>query len=122
MRRERIGPAVGYTVLYGIAFAACAVADQLVDGLRPCLDHFVLPPPGFFFCILTRGNNWVFFVDDPDRKARIQPWPSDDLVHYALLAVLALVIVGIRFASLVCVALARVPARPSILSSLSGFS
>lgn len=98
MTQRRIGPAVGHTVICSIAFAGFIAADQLVDGLRPCFDFLTATPGSLFLCILTPGNTWMFFVDHPDRAAQIKPWPSDDLVHYVSLAILALTIVGACFA------------------------
>jgi hypothetical protein len=94
-RRGRgIASAAEYPVLYGIAFVACAVAHQLIDGLRPCIDHLAEMPGSFLLCILTRDS---FLVYDPDRAAQFKSWPSDDLAHYFPLAILALVIIGVRF-------------------------
>jgi hypothetical protein len=95
MRRRRIRPMLGYTVVYGITFALCAFIDQLVDGLLPCIDSIFKSPGALCLCIVFRGETWRLFTT-ADHK--LPPWPSDDLAHYGLLAILALVVVGARFA------------------------
>jgi hypothetical protein len=98
--QRRIGPVLGYTVIYGIAFAVCAVADQLIAGLWPCADRLVEPPGSLFVCILTRGAPWMLFTNDlSDLEAQLQTWPTYDLGHYGPSAILALVIVsaGVAF-------------------------
>ena len=81
-RQGRFAPALGFSLLYGIALALCILADQLAVGLKPCFGDFVEGPGYLFGC-------YVF-------KADLPMWPSVDPGHFLSLALFASILVVAR--------------------------
>ena len=84
-KERAIQPLLGSAAICTLVFAMCVIVEQLASGLRPCFTDLIARPLGLFGC-------YIFFSDEHP------VWPSNDLRTYAGLAILALVIVGTRFA------------------------
>jgi hypothetical protein len=85
IKRRNFQSLLGGVAIFSIAFAMCVVAYLSVSSVRPCFSDFVERPGFLFGC-------YVLFSDE------LPIWPSNDLVTYVGLALLALIIVCTRFA------------------------